>query len=421
MPMNDQHLPDALDTPVSRRALLKSAAGVGAGVLAGGLAGTVLPSAARAATPRSTGGASDLIDLFEARCKDLLVPGAMLVAHVPRVGEVVTSFGTGVLGEKRHISLNHRFRIGSVTKTMTGTLILRLAQEGRLKLSDPVATHHPGVPNGDRITIEQLLSMRSGLYDYSDWLPLNQALDAHPKEGHTPEELLKIAFDRETGPGGLHPVRGAFNYCNTNTVLLGLVAKRITGKALTTQFQELFDQLKRQGRAMDDTALPAIDVWQLPDPHSQGYMYGTNVSTLHTEKLPPDQIKAARAGTLLPNDVTDSNPSWAWAAGAAVSTADDMSVWAKALCDGSLLNEEWQRQRLDSMRPTGNGASYGLALAKFGPLYGHTGEIPGFQTFVGHDPDTSVTLVVWTNLKASPEGEPPATEIAKTLIGQIYK
>jgi D-alanyl-D-alanine carboxypeptidase len=267
--------------------------------------------------------------------------------------------------------------------------------------------------------------MRSGLYDYSDALPLNQALDEHPRAGHTPLELLKFAFDREKDRGGLRPLRGAFNYCNTNTVLLGLIAEQFTGKSLMTQFRELFERLEKRGTVMHDTEMPTIDEWDLPSPHPHGYMYGTNVSTLRTEKLPPDQIKRARAGTLKPNDVTDSNPSWAWAAGAAISTADDMSIWAKALCDGSLLNDEWQRKRLDSMLPTGNGASYGLALAKFGPLYGHTGEIPGFQTFVGYDPgpapDKSVTVVVWTNLKASPEGHPPATEIAKALIGEIYR
>src|SRR5207302_7095106 len=174
-----------------------------------------------------------------------------------------------------------------------------------------------------------------------------------------------------------HPTPGrAFEYCNTNTVLLGLIAELLDGRPLAQQFRErLFIPL-----GMHDTLMPPIAMSGLPSPHPHGYMYGTNVSTLHTERLPPGELQAAREGKLKPNDVTDSNPSWAGAAGAAISTAKDMATWAKGLCDGSLLNRAWQRKRLDSIRSSdpnapGGGAGYGLAIAKFGPLFGHTGEI----------------------------------------------
>jgi D-alanyl-D-alanine carboxypeptidase len=162
----------------------------------------------------------------------------------------------------------------------------------------------------------------------------------------------------------------------------------------------------------------------IPSPSPHGYMYGTNVSTLKTERLPRAQLRRAREGTLKPHDVTNSNPSWAGAAGAVISTARDMTVWGRALTDGSLLDRKWQRLRLDSPRPADpkqNGsAGYGLAIAKFGPLYGHTGELPGFQTFLGSDPRRRLTLIIWSNLNASPEGDAPATEIAKAMIGLLY-
>lgn len=60
-------------------------------------------------------------------------------------------------------------------------------------------------------------------------------------------------------------------------------------------------------------------------------------------------------------------------------------------------------------------------IAKFGKLYGHTGELPGFNSFAGHDPANQVTLVVWTNLAPTPDGRDPATTIARTLIGKIYR
>jgi D-alanyl-D-alanine carboxypeptidase len=85
---------------------------------------------------------------------------------------------------------------------------------------------------------------------------------------------------------------------------------------------------------------------------------------------------------------------------------------------GSRLSPSLQQQRINSVGPTGipNTAEYGLALAKFGPMYGHDGTLPGFQSFMGHDPITKNTLIVLANLTASPKGELPANEIAKIII-----
>ena len=79
---------------------------------------------------------------------------------------------------------------------------------------------------------------------------------------------------------------------------------------------------------------------------------------------------------------------------------------------------------MDSVRPvdpaTPGGPGYGLALARFGPFYGHTGELPGFNTFAGYDPDRKNTVVVWTSLAPSPDGRDPAAELARTTIGEMY-
>ena len=401
------------DTAISRRSLLKSAAG--AGVVVGGLAGTTLPAAAMAAGRRAALPRKRLFSLFEITATNLRVPGAMLVVRTPRE-QIVRAYGTGVLEEPRPLSPNERYRIGSVTKTATGTLILQLAESGQLSLDDPVSRYRPDVPNGSRITIEQLLTMHSGLYNYSRLRSLNRTLDLHPRHSFRVQHLLDEAYRARP-----NPVPGAtFEYCNTNTVLLGEIAQQLYGETLATLFRErLFARV-----GMHDTFLPRAQVSTIPSPHPRGYMYGTNVSTLDTERLPPVALRRAREGTLKPHDVTNSNPSWAGAAGAVISTARDMTVWARALTDGSLLNRKWQRLRLDSPRsadPKQNGsAGYGLAIGKFGPLYGHTGEIPGFQTFVAGDPRRRLTLVIWSNLNASPEGHGPATEIAKAVIGLLY-
>lgn len=91
---------------------------------------------------------------------------------------------------------------------------------------------------------------------------------------------------------------------------------------------------------------------------------------------------------------------------------------------GGLLNADLQAKRLASLQPVDlddpESPQYGWAIAKFGALCGHTGELPGFNTFAGYDPENDVTLIVWTNLEPYPDGSVPATTIARELIGQIY-
>jgi hypothetical protein len=112
----------------------------------------------------------------------------------------------------------------------------------------------------------------------------------------------------------------------------------------------------------------------LPTPHANGYTYGTNVETVDTNVLSPQKQAAAKAGTLTPIDLTEANPSWAWSAGAGISTADDLVKYVQALVGGGLLDLNMQKARLASVvssDPTNpQAAGYGLALARFGALYG---------------------------------------------------
>jgi D-alanyl-D-alanine carboxypeptidase len=274
------------------------------------------------------------------------------------------------------------------------------------------------VPNGDRITIEQLLAMRSGLHNYSTTRELNQTLDDQPRKAWTQDELLALAFKSSTD----FPPGTEFGYSNTNTVLLGLIAEQLEGgKPLPAIMRDrLFAPL-----GLRDTEFPAIGSNTIPAPFAHGYMYGNNVLTMGTPPaLPLDMQAAARAGTLAPGDQTDANPSWGWAAGAGISTANDLVKWVRALVRGGVLDADLQARRLASVRPIDpknpDSAGYGWAIAKFGPLYGHTGELPGYNSFMGHDPDHDVTLVVWTNLAPTVDGHDPATTIARELIGLVY-
>ncbi|QJU53387.1 serine hydrolase domain-containing protein [Herbiconiux sp. KACC 21604] len=376
------------------------------------------PSDASAAAP--TMGPIDeeaLTALFEKTAAELGQPGAVMLLRSP-AGEFTATYGVTSPGGSTPVSVDDHIRVGSNTKTWTGTVILQLMQEGTIALDDPVSMYRPDVPNGENITIEELLMMRSGLANYTETYELNAALDADPQRVWQPEELVAmgLALPPDFEPGT------AFHYSNTNTVLLGLIAEQLDGKPLGQIFEDrLFTPL-----GLDDTSFPELADSSLPAPYSDGYYWWTNVGTLGSSKLPPDLLAGAEDGSFAPSDGTLDNPSWAWAAGAGISTATDLADWAEALGGktGGLLDPELQQQRLDSAMPTDPddpaSAAYGWNIAKVGSFYGHTGELPGFNSFMAYDPVDDVTLVVWANLAPAADGRGPAATIAQALIRSLY-
>ncbi|MGZ3553385.1 MAG: serine hydrolase [Vulcanimicrobiaceae bacterium] len=135
-----------------------------------------------------------------------------------------------------------------------------------------------------------------------------------------------------------------------------------------------------------------------------------------TPPYSPAVQAAARAGTLLPNDYTGLNHSFAAAAGGVISTANDLAIWIQALVAGRVLNAAYQRRWLDSLRPVdpskpdGQQYGYGISQLRWGQntIYFHGGETAGYNSFIGYDLTNRVTLVVWTNLTVSPDDEPTA-------------
>ncbi|GAA4483500.1 serine hydrolase domain-containing protein [Rhodococcus olei] len=382
------------------------------------------PPAATAAVP--TGAVLKPVDpagfqaTVAAAAEAMTVPGAVVLVDTPQ-GAFTAVVGTTKLDEQTPPDVGTHLRIASNTKTMTAALILLLAQDGRLDLADPVSKYVPGVPNGENITLAMLLTMRSGLYDYTSAPELAATLDADPTKAWTPQEVLDIAFRHPPE----FPPDAAYDYSNTNYALLGLVAERVGGRALAEQFRErLFGPL-----GLPQTSLPAADDNTIPDRHSHGYMYGDSSYALVDKDYPADMQEAALSGALQPVDYTDQNPSYATAAGGAISTAEDLASWIRTLVSGKVFNAEYRQRWLHSLRPEdpnapdGQQYGYGISHQRFGPqaaMYYHGGELPGFNSFIGYDPDNDVTLVIWTNLTLSPEGKTTANALLPTVLDEIY-
>ncbi len=390
------------------------------GIALAGVTGLLLSCTA----PRSS--ALKPIDLaaiqatVDATARELLVPGAAVILSTPQ-GKFTVTYGTTTLGATISPRADTHFRIASNTKTMTAAVIVQLAQEGQLHLDDPVSKYVSGVPGGDQITISDLLKMRSGLYNFTDAPEISASLDGNSTKVWTTDEVLAIAFKHPPS----FPPGTAYQYCNTNYALLGLIAEKCEhGKPLARIFQDrLFGPL-----GMKDTALPASTSNTLPAPYSHGYMYGSSSFALVDQQYPADIQAAAKAGTFKPNDYTTQNPSYASAAGGVISTANDLVTWIQTLVGGRVFNADYQRRWLDSLQPEDpgkpNGQQYGYGIAQLGfgsnALYFHGGEMPGYNSFMGYDPANRVTLVVWTNLTVSPDGKPTANSIMVKVLDQIY-
>ena len=251
-------------------------------------------------------------------------------------GEFVLTHGTTKLGEAISPRAETHFRIASNTKTMTSAVIMLMIQEGKLSLADPVSKYVSGVPNGDKITIDALLKMRSGLYNYTNAPELAASVDQEPAKEWAPAELLALAFKR---PPSFAPGE-AYEYCNTNYLLLGLIAEQTDAMPLAT----IFERRVFVPVGIKETSLPSRSSDTLPEPYSHGYLFGSSSYALGDAPYSADLQAEAKAGRLKPNDDTSQNPSYAFAAGDAISTARDLAVWIRAFVCGEVLNAATQRQ-----------------------------------------------------------------------------
>jgi D-alanyl-D-alanine carboxypeptidase len=341
-----------------------------------------------------------------AEIKALRIPGAVVFVDSRLSGPWTTTFGTSDLTTREAIKPEMHFRIGSITKTFVGTVILQLIDEGKLRLDDPLSKFQPEVPNGSNITIREVLNMTSGLFNYSEDGEFSRILNAelkgeNPNRIWTPDELLSIAFKHAPY---FAPGKG-FHYSNTNFILLGLIIQQLTGYSPQHEIQQrIFKPLGMSHSLIPNPNSPAI-----PMPYSQGYTFQTPVQ--------PGQ-------TIDPTNATFINPSWAGTAGDAISTLGDLKIWIKALATGTLISPTLQKERLTFV-PFGVTKpltiKYGLAIFDDAGFIGHNGGLPGFQSFAVYNPTLQATVIVLTNLDLSANGSGTADTLAKIIILNLQK
>lgn len=327
------------------------------------MAGAGTATAAVPATGSATAGVSTAAqapaDILQAGAQQGIADGYPGVIGMVRKGDTAqyVRAGLGDLTNRVPADPKAKFRIGSNTKAFTATVLLQLVGEKKLSLSDTVAKWLPGAVaangyDGSRITIRQLLNHTSGLPEYIGRV---YSVGSDPYKAWAPQTLVDTALAQHapTGEPG-----EKFGYSNANYVLAGMVIKAVTGEDAATQIQRrIIEPL-----GLHDTAFPVADP-ALYGNYLRGYAFQALIFT---------------------RDVTVSNVQAVGAAGAMVSTMDDMATFFRALISGSLLGPELTAE-LKATVPAATDTDYGLGVEHLKLpcgqwVWGHNGAVLGYFT-----------------------------------------
>ena len=342
--------------------------------------------AAASVAPAQTAPAID--QLFRAVTK----PGEPGVAViVTRKGQVLHRAAYGMANVELGVALqpNHVLRIGSVTKQFTSAAIMMLAEEGKLAITDPITKFLPDYPTqGKTITIEHLLTHTSGIQSYTDmpkWrnmfrqdMPLTEIIDLFKNE--------PMQFEPGT----------RWRYNNSGYILLGAIVEKVSGKTYADFVQErMFTPL-----GMADTRYDVTD--QVIPRRAAGY---------------------GRAGDRIVNAqyLSMTQP---YAAGALISTVDDLAKWDAALTAGRVINADSLAKCFTSYKLAGgneSGYGYGWSIGRYEgrAVQEHGGGIPGFRSYVLRVPADGVYVAVLSNIAAAaPSPDMLARQAAAIAIGK---
>lgn len=308
--------------------------------------------------------AAKLQAALEAARNEQQLPGLAMAAAFRGTRQLwVSTSGHSLLEPATTWQPADEFRIGSVSKTFTGAVMMQLADEGRLSLEDPLEKWVPMTYSGP--TLRHLLGNRSGIVSY------NYVGSFDTSRAWTPPQLVSWAISHE--PALRFTPGQKWEYSNTNFVLLGMVIEKATGQRYEAVLKErLFGPLR-----LEHTRLA----------HSK-------------EDAPP--LVHGYEGTPPVDSSSRLDPSFAWSAGGIVSTPADLASWTVALYGGHLLSPTALTEMVTKSGETPAGQEdYGLATqlqAGDGhTLEGHTGGIGGYSTYAFFLEPEGVAVVMMSN------------------------
>lgn len=354
------------------RLLLVAAAAVLVGALA------ALPAAAAAAPAATVADVQRGLDGLVAATGG--PPGA--VATLYRDGRLtVLRAGRSDVDRRGAPRASDHTRIASVSKAFGGAVALHLVQQGRLGLEDTIGQRLPSLPRAwAAVTIRQMLQHRSGLPDYTRSAGFARQAQTRPRAYVSPQKV--IGWVRRD-PLAFRP-DSRYEYSNTDNIVVGLIAEAITGR----RYGALLDELVFEPAGLRQTLFPSAVA--LPRPFIHGYVVEPGE--------PPQDVS------------TFLSPSGAWASGAIVSTPRDLNAFIRSYLGLRFFGAAQQREQLRLVRggassPPGPGHNAaGLAVFRYltrcGPVYGHTGNFPGYVQFAAATADGRRAVTTSLNIPA---------------------
>lgn len=310
--------------------------------------------------------ASELQSQLDLAVANLGLPGAaMSVVRGPGHEIWAGASGTADLAGDVSWNADRRFRIGSVTKTFTTALLLQLVEEEVVSLDDPLEAWVPGYYDGLGVTVRHLATNTSGIVSY------NYVGSFDESKVWTPDELVEWAMQHE--PELRFEPGSQWEYSNTNFVLIGLILEAATGE----DYADLVDSRLLEPLGLQDTYVASSS-----DPHP-------DLAPCYDEE--GDDVSAS------------FDPSFGWAAGAIVSTPRDLARWAAALYGGDVLSPPMLSLMTTPAVDTGDGGiQYGMGafIETDGTdtIYGHTGGIGGFMTYMYFHENESAAVIAMANV-----------------------
>jgi CubicO group peptidase (beta-lactamase class C family) len=324
------------------------------------LALLAFPATAQPLTPTEVASIDRLVTRTLA---DTGVPSAEIA--IVRDGRLVLDKAYGKANEGLPARPGLPYQIASNSKQFTAMAILLLRDQGKLSLDDPVSKYIPGITQGDRITIRELLSHTSGLQDFwpQDYMFADMTVPTTPQ--HIVDKWAKKPLDFAPGT--------RWQYSNTGYVVAGMIVEKVSGEPLLTFLdQHVFAPLGMHPLDQDETNTPAFPA---------GY---------HRFALGPVRVAQPPAR------------GWLYAAGELSMTAADLAKWDIARMNRSLLPErDWIEQETPVLRSDGRTNGYGLGVynryQRERHVIDHGGEAVGFLTQNTVYPDTKDAIIVFTN------------------------
>ncbi len=287
--------------------------------------------------------------------------GVLLVTHEGRT-IVTRAYGRTSRPDGPAPTAGTRFRVGSITKPIVATLVLRLVEDKTLTLTDSVRKWVPELPASyEPVTIHRLLSQTSGVASYTDPGGL---LDRKTEDVPQADVLAWLAARAPDAADPAAPPR--FSYSNSNFYLLGVVVERATKTTLSEALQK--------------------KIFSVAAMRSAGAAAATG-DAVGYHRSPRDQIEPATV-------VSNALP---FGAGFLRASAEDLAAFERSLAGTALLSDA---SRTKLWTPTTKDYGYGWVIGDIGgsKVQWHNGAIDGFQGFLGRAPQEQVAVVYLGNV-----------------------